>query len=372
MEHRGNFFLPHQIMRSDQLNSSIGSVIAKNLQGVSKLLAQQEAALFYRTEDTAKALGDVGDISATCANKSGDTSAIIWTISGTDSSGRVHRFLPGMLIDIYNSTTKVNTDYKLAIDDVDPINDQVTIRRIDGGTFQVTDIDDDYLVVIAGSYGVAPHSMASWIKNSGTLFNIDLSKHSAFKSYIPSAESAALTENLLNTRYYKMGEAYPGHWCETAITTNGVLVGLINNLDNASAVTDQAVTGRMRYDRNDEALMVEAGWEGFKYRFAGRPVTVYPSTYCEPGYWYGLKLADRNLRRYVPPGIPGAKTDGRIGNEVEFVAPIGGSGSIFKHAHLAGSGGTSDFVEAPFVRQWQILPEDPRSIMLSGITEVSV
>ena len=170
-------------------------------------------------------------------------------------------------------------------------------------------------------------------------------------------------------RYYKFFESYPGKKLPHAITTMGVLMGLIDNID-AEALSATGNFPFSRWDRNGEALDVNLGFDGFKYRFAGKSVTVYTSTYCEPGYWYGLNLSKGNLKRYVPPALPGAQGDSRIGNEVEFIAPWGGSNSIFMPA-LFGDRAT-DFVQAPFIREFQILPDDPVSMKLSGITELTV
>lgn len=382
IQHRGNFFLPIEYMRFDDYNASIGSLVAQLTQGVSKKIAQQEASAFY-TDATYKALGDVGDSSVTMTNVSGNTSAMTINLAGTSASGRVHRFMQGMLIDLYKSdgTVKRNADFMLGIDDVDALNNIITVVRLDGGEFQAaTSLNggityggsggDNDIIVLKDSLSHSLVNMNSWIVNSGTLFGVDLAKHSCWKSYIPSAESAPLTENLLNKRYYKVTESYPDLWLETAITTNGILLGFIDNLDTGAAGSGSAQYGRFRFDRNGETLKPRAGFSGFEYSFNGRPVTIHTSTYLDEGYWYGLSLRDGNLKRYVPPPLPGARKDSKIGHELEFIAPIGGSDSIFAHATVAGR--LTDFVQAPFKRQFQIMPEDPRSMKLSGITPISL
>lgn len=387
VEHRGNFYLPHQILRADRLNASIGSVVAQNLKGVGDLLAQQEAAVFYSTDTTSFALADLGDSSANVANKSGDTAAIEIDLSGTDASGRVHRFRGGMLVDLYDSTgsTKRNSNFYVAVDNVDPLEDTITLRRVDGGTFQTTTVlgggityatagGDNDIIVIKDSVGVAPNSLESWIADGTDVtefFGITIADNSQFKSYVPSAINAALTESTLNRHFAKFYESFPGKKLDAAITTMGVLIGFIDNLDTYNAsVADQP--GRFRYDRNGKALEIDAGWEAFRYRFASRPTEIYTSTYCNSGTLYAGKMLNGGITRYVPPSIPGAKVDSRFGTEVEFIAPIGGSGGyqgIFKHAH-GGSGATTDFLEAPFVRQWNTMPTQPNFMKLGSITEV--
>lgn len=383
IEHRGNFFLPHQFLRMDQYNAQIGSVVGDNMKGVATLVAQQECAQWY-TDATYMALGDLGTTATTCSNQ-GDGYSVIVDLSATNAGGRVHRFIPGMLVDLWTSdgATQLNASFPLAIDDVDTLNRKITLRRLDGTGFTISTVlnggntlagssINECILVIKDSLSQGPTNLNSFIKNSGTLFGIDLSIRSQFKSYIPSSEGAALSESLLNKRYYRFGQAYPGVWLDTAITTDGVLLGLIDNLDGYA--TGSSNDGRMRFDRNGEKLNPNLGFTGFNYSFNGRPVTVYTSMFLDPGYWYGLQMANGNFVRYVPPGIPGASSSGEIsndliGNELEFVASVEGvSDSIFMHV-LSGSKPT-DFVQAPFVRQWNTLPNDPRSMKLSGITEI--
>jgi hypothetical protein len=392
IEHRGNFYLPHQILRADRLNASIGSVVAQNLKGVSDLLAQQEAAIFYSSSASTGELADIGDSSANVTNKTSptsDTAVMIFDLSGTGASGRVHRFRTGMMVDLYDSTgtTKRNAGYFLVIDNVDPLDNKIHVRRVDGGTFQ-TDTSlgggftyagsgaDNDIFVIKDSVNKAPKGLESWIADGSTVtsfFGIDVRNFGQFRSYVPSAINAAMTENTLNKHFAKFFESFPGMKIDTMLTTMGVLIGFIDNLDTYNtAVASQP--GRFRYDRNGQAVTVEAGWEAFRYRFASRSVEILTSTYCNPGTAYCGKIRGGGLTRYVPPPIPGAKVDSRFGTEVEFVASLGGTGGlqgIFKHAHST-TGATTDFVEAPFLRQWNVMPstQSKNWMKLTGITEV--
>lgn len=391
IEHRGNFYLPHQILRADKLNASIGSVVASNLKGMGRLLAHQEAAVFYSSSASTGELADIGDTDANVSNKTtptADTSAMLFDLDGTDASGRIHRMAQGMLIDLYDSTgtTKRNQGFNLHIDNVDPLDETVTIRRVDGGEFQTDTVlgggvtyagsgGDNDIIVIKDSVNVAPKGLESWIADGSTVtsfYGIDVRNFGQFKSYVPSSISAALTENTLNKHFAMFFESFPGRKLDTALTTMGVLIGFIDNLDSGAQAGSNAASGRYRYDRNGMPLTIEAGWESFNYRFASRSVEIFTSTYAKKKTLYAGRIRGGGLTRYVPPAIPGAKVDSRFGAEVEFVASIGGTGGmggIFKHAHST-TGATTDFVEAPFVRQWNVMPDQPNWMKLTGITEV--
>ena len=375
IEHVGNIFIPGDFMRTDQYSASIGSVIAKNMQGVAELVNSQECAMFY-TNDTYRSLGDIGDTSATVTNGS-DTSSVVVNLAGTNASGRIHRLRPGMLIDLYKSdgTVKRNAGFLLAIDDVDVLNAKITLRRVDGSSFQTTDTlnggvtfggsgADDDIIVIKDSISLGANGLNTWIVDSGTLFGLTLANKSLFKSYKPSSEGAVLSESRLNARYYKFYEAYPDKNLDTAITTMGALLGLIDNLEGSSRAN-------ARYDRNGEKLTPNLGFNGFNYSFGDRDINVVTSTWVTEGEWYAVQLANNNLKRYIPPALPGAGYNSEVGNELEFIAPTMGSKNIFLPALLPNSAVT-DFVQAPFRRQWQVLPDDPVSMKLTGITPITV
>lgn len=395
IEQQGNIYLPHQFFRLEQLNATVGPIIAQELMGVSKLVTQQEMAMFYSTSPTTKALAVVIDTSDAFANASGDTSAVELKIVAADVTSRVHRFQPGMHVDLYDSTglIKANLGFRLVVDNVDPVRTsggakipQVRIRRIDGGEFQTTTVlngggtlggtaFDNGFIVIADSINQGPSVLENWIADGTTntsFFGIDVRNFGEYRSYRVDSIGSALNSTLLNRHYGWFWESFPGKELDCAITTMGVLLGFIDNLDTGAQGGTTAQYGRTRYDVQGEALKVQAGWRGFNYSFGDRDIEIYTSTYCAPGTWYAGKLKNGGLTRYIPPGLPGAKGDSKIGNELEFVAGVGQSGGyrgIFMHA-LASNGALTNFVQAPFVRDWQFMPEQPNFMRLDGITEV--
>lgn len=406
IEQQGNIFLPQQFFRLEQLQATVGPIIAQELMGFSRLVTQQEMAMFYSTSPTSKALATVGDTSVTFANASGDTSAVEFNIAGTSSVGRVHRFIPGMHVDLYTADglTKANLGFRLVIDNVDPSRiasgvkaPRIRIRRIDGGEFQTTTVlngggtlggtaFDLGLLVIADSINQGPSVLENWIADGSTgftsFFGIDVRNFGEYKSYVVgdtghdasgSAIGSALNNTILNRHYGWFWESFPGKELDCAITTMGVLIGFIDNLDSGQAGISGTVNGgRMRYDVQGETLKVNAGWRGFEYSFGDRSIEIYTSTYCQPGAWYAGKLKNGGLTRYIPPGLPGAKSDSKIGNELEFVMGMGQSGGyrgIFGNVYSS-SGAFTNFMQAPCVRNWQFMPEQPNFMKLAGLTEV--
>ena len=384
VEHRGNYYVPTQMLQQNTWDSSIGDVVGQGMKEVANFLTHQAAAVHYSTDSTTYALAAIGDASVSVANKSGDTTSVILDFDATDVEGQVHRFRQGVLVDQYDSTgtTKRNSAFKIGIDNVDPIANQITLKRMDGATLQRdtslgggvtyagTGCDDDVLV-IADSVGVAPNSMDSWAADGTTVtewFGIDVANFGQFKSYRPSAINAPLTESTFNRHFGFFYNAFKSKKLRTVITTPGAVIGFIDNLDSYNAaVADQP--GRFRYDRQGQALDVEAGWDVFRYRYPGRPTNIHTSNFCAKGRLYSGDFEGSGIAKYVVAGPPGSRTDARFGPQIFFVAPLGGSGGIFKHAH-ASNGATTDFQEMPFSQWWNCQPVQPNMMVMTGITEI--
>lgn len=378
IEHRGNFYLPHEYLRADRLRSSIGSVVAQNMKGVADLLALQESALWYSTDTTNYALVTLTDVSEQVVDVSTGVIDIYFADTGDEVNDRVHRFRPGLMVDCYTSSdVKINNGFYVTVDNVDPLAQKVTLRRNDGGVFAKANFnnDDGSYITLRASKGVAPSTLEGMIADGSTVssfYGLDVSNYGQFKSYRVS-NLGVPTETSWNKYLGYFWESFPGKKIDCAITTMGVLLAFIDNIDSwqkGGDTTDNS--GRMRYDRQGKAVDMVAGWDAFKYRFGSRPVEIYTSTISAKGKTYFGHFKNGGLVRYVPPAIQGAKVDSRFGMEVEFIVPLtqsGGYQGIFKMAHNS-VGGSTDFVEAPFVRRWNIMPSQPNFMVFSGQTEL--
>lgn len=394
VKHKLNLFVPRDILQTDRLNSSIGSVMPFYVKGLAKLTLQQELGAFYSTAPSTVALAAIGNTSATVTDVSGDTGAINVDISGASSSlatGRIHRLEKGQLIDLFNAagTVKRNSNFLVYVDNIDYEAQVVRLRRIDGGELQTTTVlgggityagagGDLDIIVLKDSVGFTPGTMAAWVADGTDItdfFGITVANHSEYKSMKRDLSAAPLTESLLNRYFGYFKESFRDSDLPKAVTTNGVLLGFIDNIDSlvrggTEAPTDNKGTypGRFRYERNGRAVEVEAGWDVFNYRYGGRKCDIHTSTYMEKGRFQAGVF---DIDRFVPPPIPGTRMDQRVGDEMQFLASSGASAfdSIFtRYDH---NGKFSNLLQAPAERKSVMMPRTPNFLLLHNIAEIA-
>jgi len=124
------------------------------------------------------------------------------------------------------------------------------------------------------------------------------------------------------------------------------------------------------FQRQGAALNMENGWTDIGYQYNGQKFKWLLSTYCSPGYLYGLKTGEGNLTRYIPPNVSGMGTHDAFGGDVQFISKWAGSTGIFKPLHND-SGNTTEVLEAPFMTLHEIAPTDVQGIKLTGLTELN-
>lgn len=381
VKHKLNMFIAREIMQADKYNASIGQVTPFYIRGLANLAVQQECGVFYSTDTTNYSLAAIGDTSATVTNVSGDTSAINVAIGGTGAVGRVMRLDKGQRVDLYNAagTVKRNTDFNIFVDNVD-YNGQVwRLKRLDGGELQTTTVlgggvtyagasGDNDIIVLADSKGFSPATMEAWVADGTTqtsFFGIDVRNHGDFKS-IREAISAPLTEALLNRHVGYFYESFQDVELPRCVTTMGVLLGFIDNIDQLVQGATLANPGRLRYERNGKTLDVKAGWDTFEYRFGGRKIDFYTSRFAAKGRAY---FGEFDLTRHVPPPVPGSKMDSRVGSELEFLGSTGGTpyDSIFVRAD--NNNRFTNLLQTPAERKFVVMPNTPNHLLLTTITE---
>jgi len=221
--------------------------------------------------------------------------------------------------------------------------------------------------------GYAPDGLESWIKTqySDTLYGISLARIPQVKSleYVLSGSGDYLTESLLNDLIgFFMNQYGPSKMFDVLLTSNGVLNGFFRNLMHWSgSPTGMQAQLAQNVDRNGKAAKWRTGWDELVVSYRGKSFTLMDDPFLRKSTMYGIKSRDGNLRRLVPPRIPGSGSKSDF-TDVEFIAPLGGSDSIWKHAHSS-SGSTTDYIEAPFVVTKQHFMLDPCCLVIRNLKE---
>lgn len=392
----GNFNIPITWLSGDALNSSQIQQVARDVKAVGQLRALTEAQSFFMPSNNT--LARIASISTTNA-----ASGYI-TFKVAAGSGRTQFFRVGMMVDVLdhassgtsatpnfgtdvNGTDVVNysdgaTYIPLIVSDVDYYSGTITIAHVGNADadlgLEAADLiggvifENDDFIVLRGCGTVSGREQRTWgledyIASSGQIMGgsggdhgLDLDTYSQFKSKVV-AVNGPLTDTVMNGYIGGFLDAFPGASLDTIITTMGVTLKYLEQ--------PALYNNRMFYDRTGKALDVKGGWDDVNYSFNGRSLRWMVSPMVISGYLYGTKLNGGNVTRYVPPRVGGTEAD--VSQEIEFVAPLGGSDSIFKIAH-GSSGQTQALLEAPFFEYHLVCPIDVKSVKLTGLTEATM
>lgn len=395
----GNFSIPAAWKQADLLNAAQIKKVARDMKAVAKLKAIYEASSFFSHIVTNQGTNEnqvLGRIAAIA--EVGSTNYILITID--ESKGRISNFRQSMRIDVVadvtgtlqdgiatNGTDVRNYDSSnnyihFIISAVDYLGKTITIRPVnsnDGavpaypGDYPQTLAADDWLVFAKTTrYTTATRPQFSWglndwLKSSGQILGgavgdagLDLAIYPQFKSQV-KAINGPLTDDVINGYIGGYLDAYPGETLDTVITTQGVQLkwlqqpGLYNN--------------RQNYERTGKALSFKGGWSQIAYEFGGRTYEWIMSPMCLSNTLYALKFGGDNIKRYSPPRLGGMEAT--MGQEIEFLAPLGGHSGVFMVSHSSG-GAPQDLLEAPFWYYCLIAPVDPRGVKLENLTEATM
>jgi hypothetical protein len=395
----GNFSIPAAWKQADLLNAAQIKKVARDMKAVAKLKAIYEASSFFSHIVTNASNNEnqvLGRVSAVADN--GTTTGYI-DITIDESKGRISNFRQGMRIDIVaddgsgvlqdgiltNGTDvrnyKSDNYIHFIIASVDYLGKLFTIRPVDSndgslpayGTYTQNPAVDDWIAFSKTTrYTTATRPQFSWgindwIKSSGQILGgaagaagLDLAIYPQFKSQV-KAINGPLTDNVINGYIGGYLDAYPGETLDTVITTQGVQLkwleqpGLYNN--------------RQNYERTGKALSFKGGWSQISYEFGGRTYEWIMSPMCLSNTLYAMKFAGDNIKRYSPPRLGGMEAT--MGQEIEFLAPLGGHSGVFMVSHASG-GAPQDLLESPFWYYCLIAPVDPRGVKFTGLTEATM
>lgn len=344
----GNLALPIQVFQADQLSASLTSYVAKTVQATARLVAEVQAGSFYATDS----YGSICAIASSTVNGGGTS------VDFTVSAGRVNRLYPGMFVDVYDSTgmTQRNSAALCTLDIVNPLGGTARIVTVDGTT-DLSDVVNTDIVVPKGSLSQGPSSPYDWIVDSGSVFGVALSGYPQLSSLLASSVGS-VTEAILNAKIGQFDDAYGG-WVDldTIITTGGVTREYLTQAEDLGV-----------FQRMGRALDIQGGWASVGYTYNGRKFDWLISRYIAAGHLLVTKLGNQNIKRYVPPRIPGSGRRAEFGGEIEFFSNLAGGNGVFMPA-VNGDGAVTEFLQAPFWTLCELAPDFAQSIKLTGCTE---
>lgn len=370
----GNFMVPFHLFRVDKLDASTGPLVAEIVRGAARRHSLSDIHAFWKLAATGAPIGEiVADGSGTDITNTSQNFVL--------QAGRIRSFYPGLYVDVYTSSTTgavggtvtnlVNTDSVIVVEKVNYFTKTITLRTVAGSDTASMTASNYYHLVPGSKEGVSgnigsgdgtgdnsPAGLLDWIKSSGTVQGISLTAYPQFSSIVSTSESGALESDVLNKHIGGFMDAL-GMGLDTIITTEGVMLGFLENINS----TQQLV----RYDGQDRALAVKAGFQPMGYMYGGKTYRFLTSPNCHTGQVFVVKLMDSNLKKYVPPRLPKAASEGRFAGECEFVAPLMGSTSIF--LPLLSSSAVTDNVQAPYENWCEYCMHEPMGIKLGTFDE---
>lgn len=389
-EARGNFFTPLKWMQLDSWTSAIASAVKELIKSSARKAAWQHALAFYSPVNDPYGTGHTStdgtdykwirlvDTSECVANTVPSSPAadidppvsikITFTGDVAQIIGRINQVQIGQVVDIYAANgTKLTDTCGWVVSHVDVIGTPGTDRGVFwlipmDGTDQIdkTAVTDGSWIAPRNSAGNQPSGLNSWIKTSGTVFGIDLAKQHWLKSMI-TAINGPVTEAELTKQYGTFHERY-GTLCnlDSIIASAGVIHAMLENSDN-----------NVRFERNGKKLNLAMGYSGISYGYEGKDFSWHISSFVEPETLFMLKLGDGNIKEYLPPTTPGTGRQGEFENEIQFVAQLGGSKSIYLHDRVVSGvyASVGDQMEAPYFRFTELCPDQVQAIKLTGCTE---
>lgn len=318
------------------------------------------------------------------------------------SNSAIERFNEGDMIDFRDSsspgtlrnTVSGNPVYGYVVS-VDPSANAVEIQFLQSdGTLVVGSgstppftISDGDLVVPFGDYDSGNSKFLgfaginSYLKASGTLLgddavgstgngSIDVAELPQFRS-VEAAINGSLTPEVL-TRYVSLilrqSQRF-GTGVDTLYTTPAVLRQAINEMKAYYMATGTGV--------GPEMPIQATGDGGYHFTIDGKTFRIIPDPWVEAGALYGTQMAGGNWRRVVPDDpVTGFTTAPVIPTQIpfRFIAQwYGMNGDSFPIYDTSGSTNRiTEGLQRPGVIRYQVYPQNPVGLKLTGLTEDNV
>jgi len=369
--------IPITLTQTDQLEASIGPMVNSILKGFVRNIVMLKLGAFWKLN------ADNRIIEATIGGTTIPTTGTVFTVT----AGRVANLYNGMAVYVRSSATSTaaraeeSDAQPMFIDSVDYRARTFKVRCHPSATAIGTGVaftlnETCYVYRYRPNYKSDPDPTATttafslsgledWLVDdaSSTVFGIDFSKYKQFRSWRDSSFSGALDSTALNKMFGGFMEAYGADMVDTLVTTDGVWLGLVDNLESTQQL--------LRYESQGKAMDVKTGTQGkLKYLFNGKELEVIQTKHCPKGTVYGLKLGGGNVKHYVPPPLPKKGSMKEMSQEVEFIGPaIGYPGIVVPLPASATNTATTDGTHLPAQFYAEVVPDQLQGIKMSTFSE---
>ena len=178
----------------------------------------------------------------------------------------------GMEIDAYNGSTLINTNAPLVVVSSDPVARTV---EVSGNATDLGNLATTYTLYYRGAYGLEMTGVHGILNNTASLFNIDASVYSLWKSTQYAPTSGALT-------FAKVKKAI-AQAVSKGLDEDCVLYMHPSTWDDVNS--DIAA---LRRTNDKDVKKVDIGSEEIYYHSQNGMTKLVPSIYCKEGFAYGL------------------------------------------------------------------------------------
>ena len=231
----------------------------EGLQG--SMRKRMEVELFYGSQGL-----------STIASVSGSSTTRTWTLTTAQWAAGMWAGNEGMQMDVYNGSTKINTNAVVTLTSVDSVARTISVS---GNATDLTNIIAGYTIYYVGAYGNEMTGLHGVLNNTGTLFNIDASTYALWKSTQYAPTSGALS-------FGKIKRAI-------ALAVDKGLDEDLVILMNPKAWDDvNSDIAALRRTDKSEVKSVDVGHEEICFYSQNGKSLLVPSIYVKEGYAYGV------------------------------------------------------------------------------------
>lgn len=359
--------MPLTVLQANQLDATVGDIVKKTIQGAARRCAFAPIHSLWKLNSTNNAVVSIYPDDGTDIG----TTEVLFSVT----AGRIGLLRRGQMFTVFanGSATSATGSAKVVVNSVDYKKKRVGLVKLHSDDVSISAATTYDLVPYSNEFTltgntaetaqlVSPSGWIDWMKD-GTesdvnVFGISTTAYPEFKSFKADAGGKALSSTILNSEFGGFMDAFQVK-LDTFLTTEGVVLGALENVEDTGAL--------IRYDVQGTALDVVQGFDRFAYAYNGSTIKVRTSPYCPTGVGLGLKL-ENNIKKYVPPKLPGSKSGQSFDGEIEFVAPVWGGSGIWWPAPGSNSG-PSDVVLAHYMQHCEFAPEEVRGIRISNLAE---